>query len=57
MGQIYHKRMELPSPIQRVISGRLRAGDGLVTSGRSFIRRYNRKKDRRVLAAAHTKCK
>ncbi|KAM3923660.1 UPF0450 protein C17orf58 homolog [Leptodactylus fuscus] len=57
MGQIYHKRMELPSSIQRAVSGRLRAGDGLVTSGRSFIRRFNRKKDRRVLAAAHSKCK
>ncbi|KAM9296590.1 UPF0450 protein C17orf58 homolog [Gastrophryne carolinensis] len=57
MGRIYHKRMELSPLIQRVISGRLRAGDGLVTSSGSFIRRYNRKKDRKVLAAAHSKCK
>ncbi|XP_069807696.1 UPF0450 protein C17orf58 homolog isoform X2 [Dendropsophus ebraccatus] len=57
MGQIYHRRMELPPAVQRVISGRLRAGDGLVTSGRSFIRRFNRKKDRRVLAAVLSKCK
>ncbi|XP_040293353.1 UPF0450 protein C17orf58 homolog isoform X1 [Bufo bufo] len=57
MGQIYHKRMELPSSVQRAVSGRLRAGDGLVTSGRSFIRRFNRKKERKVLAATHAKCK
>ncbi|XP_075703015.1 UPF0450 protein C17orf58 homolog [Rhinoderma darwinii] len=57
MGQIYHKMMEFPSSVQRVISGRLRAGDGLVTSGRSFVRRFNRKKDRKVLAAAQSKCK
>lgn len=56
MGRIFHKRMELPSSIQRTVSGRLRAGDGLLTSS-SFVRRYNRKKDRKVLAAAHSKCK
>ncbi|XP_073463250.1 UPF0450 protein C17orf58 homolog [Aquarana catesbeiana] len=56
MGQIFHKRMELPPSIQRTVSGRLRAGDGLLTSS-SFVRRYNRKKDRKVLAAAHSKCK
>ncbi|XP_068118902.1 UPF0450 protein C17orf58 homolog [Hyperolius riggenbachi] len=57
MGQIYHKRMELPPSLQRTVNGRLRPGDGLVTSSSSFVRRYNRKKDRKVLAAAHSKCK
>ncbi|XP_072270195.1 UPF0450 protein C17orf58 homolog [Pyxicephalus adspersus] len=57
MGRIFHKRMELPTSIQRTLSGRLRAGDGLVTSSSSFVWRYNRRKDRKVLAAAHSKCK
>ncbi|KAG9470854.1 hypothetical protein GDO78_016588 [Eleutherodactylus coqui] len=57
MGQVYNKRMEVPTSIQQVISTHLRAGDGLVTSGRSFFRRFNRKKERKVLAAAHSKCK
>uniref|UniRef100_A0A8C5R5K9 CQ058 protein n=1 Tax=Leptobrachium leishanense TaxID=445787 RepID=A0A8C5R5K9_9ANUR len=56
MGQIYHKRMELPSSIQEMVSGRLRPGDGLVRSS-SYVRRFNRKKERKVLAIAHNKCK
>ncbi|XP_063819695.1 UPF0450 protein C17orf58 homolog isoform X1 [Pseudophryne corroboree] len=56
MGQIYHKRMELPLSMQQTISGRLRAGDGLVTSGSNFVKRFNRKKERKVLAAMHSKC-
>ncbi|KAM4034952.1 UPF0450 protein C17orf58 homolog isoform 3-T3 [Anomaloglossus baeobatrachus] len=56
MGQIYHRRAQLPPPVQRSVSGRLQAGDGLVTSGRSFIRRFTRKKDSRVLGAALSKC-
>ncbi|XP_075034115.1 UPF0450 protein C17orf58 homolog isoform X2 [Mixophyes fleayi] len=57
MGQIYHKRMELPMSMQQIISGRLRAGDGLVMSGSNFVRRFNRKKERKLLAAMHSKCK
>ncbi|XP_071987761.1 UPF0450 protein C17orf58 homolog isoform X2 [Engystomops pustulosus] len=57
MGQIYQKRMELPLSLLGAVGGRLRAGDGLVTSGRSFIRRFTRKKDRKVLAAAHSRCR
>ncbi|XP_073435905.1 UPF0450 protein C17orf58 homolog isoform X2 [Dendrobates tinctorius] len=56
MGQIYRRGMQLPPAVLRVVSGRLRAGDGLVTSGSSIIRRFNRRKDGRGLWAALSKC-
>ncbi|KAM4664356.1 UPF0450 protein C17orf58 homolog [Discoglossus pictus] len=56
MGQIYHKRMELPQTIQQMISGRLRAGDGILKSS-NYVRRFNRKRDRKVLMATHAKCR
>ncbi|XP_053552432.1 UPF0450 protein C17orf58 homolog isoform X2 [Bombina bombina] len=56
MGQIYHKWMELPLTTQQLISGRLRSGDGLVRSS-SYIKRFNRKKDSKVLMAIHAKCR
>ncbi|KAM8945724.1 UPF0450 protein C17orf58 homolog [Pelodytes ibericus] len=56
MGEIYHKRTALPEATQQLTNRRLRAGDGLVRSS-SYVRRFNRKKDRKVLAVAHAKCK
>ncbi|MEE6507148.1 hypothetical protein FKM82_007976 [Ascaphus truei] len=57
MGQVYHRRMELPrGPQQQLLGGRLRSGDGLVRSG-SYVRRFNRRKSRKVLTAVHAKCR
>ncbi|XP_069611712.1 UPF0450 protein C17orf58 homolog [Ranitomeya imitator] len=56
MGQIYRRGMQLAPAVLRVVSGRLRAGDGLVTSGSSFTRRFNRRKDGRGLRAALSRC-
>ncbi|XP_077110823.1 UPF0450 protein C17orf58 homolog [Ranitomeya variabilis] len=56
MGQIYRRGMQLAPAVLRVVSGRLRAGDGLVRSGSSFTRRFNQRKDGRGLRAALSRC-
>ncbi|XP_053310088.1 UPF0450 protein C17orf58 homolog [Spea bombifrons] len=56
MGRIYPKRTELPADARQLLGGRLRAGDGLVGCG-SYVRSFNRKRERKVLAAARAKCK
>ncbi|XP_019372116.1 PREDICTED: UPF0450 protein C17orf58 homolog [Gavialis gangeticus] len=48
MGQIYHKRRQLPATLQQFLRGRLRPGDGLLGSSSSYVKRFNRKRDRRV---------
>ncbi|XP_030390524.1 UPF0450 protein C17orf58 homolog isoform X3 [Gopherus evgoodei] len=57
MGQIYHKRRQLPAPLLQFLRGRLRPGDGLLRSGSNYVKRFNRKRDRKVQGAAHTKCR
>ncbi|NWV02028.1 CQ058 protein, partial [Upupa epops] len=54
MGQIYHKRRQIPANLLQVLHGRLRPGDGLIRSS-SYVKRFNRKRNRKV-QAAHTKC-
>ncbi|XP_029455227.1 UPF0450 protein C17orf58 homolog isoform X2 [Rhinatrema bivittatum] len=56
MGQIYHKRLQLPPSMLQFIRGHLRPGDGLVWSN-SYVKRFNRKKGRKVQGAARTKCR
>ncbi|XP_018089387.1 UPF0450 protein C17orf58 homolog isoform X2 [Xenopus laevis] len=56
MGQIYHKRIIFPQAMQHLLGGRLRAGDGFIKSS-SYVQRFNRKRGRKVLAAAHSKCR
>ncbi|XP_073516426.1 UPF0450 protein C17orf58 homolog isoform X2 [Phyllobates terribilis] len=56
MGQIYLRGTHLPPVVLRAVGGRLRAGDGLVMSGSSFIRRFNRRTDGRGLRAALSRC-
>ncbi|NXA35949.1 CQ058 protein, partial [Eudromia elegans] len=55
MGRVYHKRRELPARLLRLLRGRLRPGDGLLRSSSSYVRRFNRKRNRRV-QGAHAKC-
>ncbi|XP_067403441.1 UPF0450 protein C17orf58 homolog isoform X2 [Emydura macquarii macquarii] len=57
MGQIYHKRRQLPAPLLAVLRGRLRPGDGLLRSSSNYVKRFNRKRDRKVQGAAHSKCR
>ncbi|KAG6936937.1 chromosome 17 orf 58 [Chelydra serpentina] len=57
MGQIYQKRRQLPAPLLQFLRGRLRPGDGLLRSGSNYVKRFNRKRDRKVQGAAHTKCR
>nr|XP_025036293.1 UPF0450 protein C17orf58 homolog isoform X1 [Pelodiscus sinensis] len=57
MGQIYHKRRQLPAPLLQFLRGRLRPGDGLLRSSSNYVKRFNRKRDRKVQGAAHTKCR
>nr|XP_033816865.1 UPF0450 protein C17orf58 homolog [Geotrypetes seraphini] len=55
MGQIYHKRRQPPPSVLRFLRGHLRPGDGLVWSN-SYVKRFNRKRERKVQTAAHTAC-
>ncbi|XP_061866979.1 UPF0450 protein C17orf58 homolog isoform X1 [Colius striatus] len=55
MGQIYHKRRQIPPDLLRVLRGRLRPGDGLLRSSSSYVKRFNRKRNHKV-QVAHTKC-
>ncbi|XP_054077215.1 UPF0450 protein C17orf58 homolog isoform X4 [Rissa tridactyla] len=55
MGQIYHKRRQIPANLLQFLRGRLRPGDGLLGSSSSYVKRFNRKRNRQV-QAAHTKC-
>ncbi|XP_074870563.1 UPF0450 protein C17orf58 homolog isoform X3 [Carettochelys insculpta] len=57
MGQIYHKRRQLPAPLLQFLRGRLRPGDGLLRSSSNYIKRFNRKRDHKIQEAAHSKCK
>uniref|UniRef100_A0A8D0H4I7 CQ058 protein n=1 Tax=Sphenodon punctatus TaxID=8508 RepID=A0A8D0H4I7_SPHPU len=57
MGQIYHKRWQLPAMLLEVLRGHLRAGDGLIKSGSGYVKRFNRRRDRKVQGAAQTKCR
>ncbi|XP_057274476.1 UPF0450 protein C17orf58 homolog [Pezoporus wallicus] len=56
MGQIYHKRRQISADLLPFLQGRLSPGDGLLRSGSSYVKRFNRKRNRKVLAA-HTKCR
>ncbi|XP_053144431.1 UPF0450 protein C17orf58 homolog isoform X2 [Hemicordylus capensis] len=56
MGHIYHRRRQLPVILQEYVRGRLRPGDGLLWSGSSYVKRFNRRRDRQVQGAARTKC-
>ncbi|KAM6345487.1 UPF0450 protein C17orf58 homolog isoform 1-T1 [Alca torda] len=56
MGQIYHKRRQIPANLLRFLRGRLRPGDGLLRSSSSYVKRFNRKRNRQV-QAAHTECR
>ncbi|XP_064007813.1 UPF0450 protein C17orf58 homolog [Pogoniulus pusillus] len=56
MGQIYHKRRQIPANLLQFLRGRLRPGDGLLRSSSSYVKRFNRKRNRKV-QAAHTKCR
>ncbi|KAM5273365.1 UPF0450 protein C17orf58 homolog [Ctenodactylus gundi] len=56
MGHIYHKRRQLPTALLQVLRGRLRPGDGLLRSGSSYVKRFNRKRDRQVQGAVRTQC-
>ncbi|NXR13963.1 CQ058 protein, partial [Semnornis frantzii] len=55
MGQIYHKRRQIPANLLQLLRGHLRPGDGLLRSSSSYVKRFNRKRNRRV-QAARTKC-
>ncbi|NWR66321.1 CQ058 protein, partial [Bucorvus abyssinicus] len=55
MGQIYHKRRQIPADLLQFLRGHLRPGDGLVRSSSSYVKRFNRKRHRKV-QVAHTKC-
>ncbi|XP_044936853.1 UPF0450 protein C17orf58 homolog isoform X2 [Mustela nigripes] len=56
MGHIYHKRRQLPTALLQVLRGRLRPGDGLLRSGNSYVKRFNRKRNGQVQSAVHTQC-
>ncbi|XP_044305485.1 UPF0450 protein C17orf58 homolog [Varanus komodoensis] len=56
MGQIYHRRRQLPAVLQEHVRGRLRPGDGLLWRGRGYVSRFNRRRDQRVRGAAHAQC-
>ncbi|KAJ7317992.1 hypothetical protein JRQ81_004154 [Phrynocephalus forsythii] len=57
MGQIYHRRRQLPTLLQDLVRGRLRPGDGLLWMGSSYMKRFNRRWDQKVQRAAHAKCR
>ncbi|KAM4843739.1 UPF0450 protein C17orf58 homolog [Thomomys bottae] len=52
MGHIYHKRRQLPRDLLQMLRGRVRPGDGLLRTS-SYVKRFNRKRDRQVRAAMH----
>ncbi|XP_066473634.1 UPF0450 protein C17orf58 homolog isoform X2 [Tiliqua scincoides] len=56
MGHIYYRRWQLPAVLQEYVRGHLRPGDGLLWSGSSYVKRFNRRRDRKVQGAAYTKC-
>ncbi|XP_078506921.1 UPF0450 protein C17orf58 homolog isoform X2 [Lissotriton helveticus] len=56
MGQIYHKRLQLPDSMLQFLKGHLRPGDGLVRSS-SYVKRFTKRKGRKVQSISHTKCK
>ncbi|XP_075297042.1 UPF0450 protein C17orf58 homolog isoform X2 [Opisthocomus hoazin] len=56
MGRIYHKRREIPANLLQFLRGRLRPGDGWLRSSSSYVKRFNRKRNRKV-QAAHSKCR
>ncbi|XP_075025597.1 UPF0450 protein C17orf58 homolog [Calonectris borealis] len=56
MGRIYHKRRQIPANLLQFLRGRLRPGDGLLRSSSSYVKRFNRKRNRKV-QAAHAKCR
>ncbi|NXN27524.1 CQ058 protein, partial [Nycticryphes semicollaris] len=53
MGQIYHKRRQIPANLLRFLRGLLRPGDGLLRSS-SYMKRFNRKRNHRVQVARTT---
>ncbi|XP_055654007.1 UPF0450 protein C17orf58 homolog isoform X1 [Falco peregrinus] len=56
MGRIYHKRRQIPANLLQSLRGRLRPGDGLLRSSSSYVKRFNRKRNRKV-QAAHANCR
>ncbi|NXG62284.1 CQ058 protein, partial [Hemiprocne comata] len=56
MGQIYHKRRQIPVELLPLLRGRLRPGDGLLGSSSSYVRRFNRRRNHKV-QGAHTTCR
>ncbi|KAM6050076.1 UPF0450 protein C17orf58 homolog isoform 2-T2 [Theristicus caerulescens] len=56
MGRIYHKRRQIPANLLEFLRGRLRPGDGLLRSSSSYVKRFNRKRNRKV-QAAHAQCR
>ncbi|XP_077184533.1 UPF0450 protein C17orf58 homolog isoform X2 [Paroedura picta] len=57
MGDIYHRRQQLPRALQEHLRGHLRPGDGLLWSGSSYVKRFNKRRDQKVQAAAHHTCR
>uniref|UniRef100_A0ACB8EL49 Uncharacterized protein n=1 Tax=Sphaerodactylus townsendi TaxID=933632 RepID=A0ACB8EL49_9SAUR len=57
MGHIYHRRRQLPRALQEHLRGHLRPGDGLLWSGSSYVKRFNKRRDRKIQAAAHHTCR
>uniref|UniRef100_A0A8C3CPP4 Chromosome 17 open reading frame 58 n=1 Tax=Cairina moschata TaxID=8855 RepID=A0A8C3CPP4_CAIMO len=56
MGQIYHRRRQIPANLLQILRGRLRPGDGLFGSSSSYVKRFNRKRNRKV-QGADAKCR
>ncbi|XP_005993786.2 UPF0450 protein C17orf58 homolog [Latimeria chalumnae] len=56
MGQIYHKRERLPQTVLELVAGKMKPGDGLLRSS-DYVKRFNRKRDQKMKAAAQRKCK
>lgn len=56
MGQIYHRRRQIPANLLQILRGRLRPGDGLLGSSSSYVKRFNRKRNRKV-QGADAKCR
>ncbi|XP_032055820.1 UPF0450 protein C17orf58 homolog [Aythya fuligula] len=55
-GQTYHKRRQIPANLLQILRGRLRPGDGLLGRSRSYVKRFNRKRNRKV-QGADAKCR
>ncbi|KAI6075731.1 hypothetical protein LUU34_00279700 [Aix galericulata] len=56
MGQIYHRRRQIPADLLQILRGRLRPGDGLLGSSSSYMKRFNRKRNRKG-QGADAKCR